>query len=112
VESVDFESTGAWESWDSSVVTLRLPAGASAITIASLTKDGGPNIDRIEFVNKNAVIPVNPGDSVVGDSGTTVLQRIPVRSNTLRNGGRNFLVNGRSAGALKNRASKIRIYTK
>ena len=112
VESVDFESTGAWESWDSSTVTLRLPAGASAITIASLTKDGGPNIDRIEFVNKNAVIPVNPGDSVVGDSGTTVLQRIPVRSNTLRNGGRNFLVNGRSAGALKNHASKIKIYSK
>ncbi len=112
VESVDFESTGAWESWDSSVVTLKLPAGASTITIASLTKDGGPNIDRIEFVNKNAVIPVNPGDSVVGDSGTTVLQRIPVRSNTLRNGGRNFLVNGRSAGALKNRASRIRVYTK
>ena len=112
VESVDFESTGAWESWDSSVVTLKLPAGASTITIASLTKDGGPNIDRIEFVNKNAVIPVNPGDSVVGDSGTTVLQRIPVRSNTLRNGDRNFLVNGRSAGALKNHASKIKIYSK
>lgn len=112
VESVDFESTGAWESWDSSVVTLRLPAGASAITIASLTKDGGPNIDRIEFVNKNAVVPVDPGDSAVGDSGTTVLQRIPVRSNTLRNGGRNFLVNGRSAGALKNRTSRIRVYTK
>ena len=112
VESVDFESTGAWESWDSSTVTLKLPAGASTITIASLTKDGGPNIDRIEFVNKNAVIPVNPGDSVVGDSGTTVLQRIPVRSNTLRNGGRNFLVNGRSAGALKNHASKIKIYSK
>ena len=112
VESVDFESTGAWESWDSSVVTLKLPAGASTITIASLTKDGGPNIDRIEFVNKNAVNPVNPGDSVVGDSGTTVLQRIPVRSNMLRNGGRNFLVNGRSAGALKNHASKIKIYSK
>ena len=112
VESVDFESTGAWESWDSSVVTLKLPAGASAITIASLTKDGGPNIDRIEFVDKNAVVPVNPGDSAVGDSGTTVLQRIPVRSNTLRNDGRNFLVNGRSAGALKNRASRIRVYTK
>lgn len=112
VESVDFESTGAWESWDSSVVTLKLPAGASTITIASLTKDGGPNIDRIEFVDKNAVVPVNPGDSAVGDSGTTVLQRIPVRSNTLRNGGRNFLVNGRSAGALKNHASKIKIYSK
>lgn len=112
VESVDFESTGAWESWDSSVVTLKLPAGASTITIASLTKDGGPNIDRIEFVNKNAVIPVNPGDSVVGDSGTTVLQRIPVRSNTLRNGGRNFLVNGRSAGALKNRSGKIKVYSR
>ena len=112
VESVDFESTGAWESWDSSVVTLKLPAGASTITIASLTKDGGPNIDRIEFVNKNAVIPVNPGDSVVGDSGTTVLQRIPVRSNAFRNGSRNFLVNGRSAGALKNHSGKIKVYSK
>ena len=49
VESVDFESTGAWESWDSSVVTLKLPAGASTITIASLTKDGGPNIDMFAF---------------------------------------------------------------
>ena len=98
VESVDFESTGAWESWDSSVVTLKLPAGASTITIASLTADGGPNIDRIEFVR--------------ADSGTTVLQRIPVRSNAFRNGSRNFLVNGRSAGALKNHASKIKIYSK
>ncbi|SHL76473.1 Arabinogalactan endo-1,4-beta-galactosidase [Fibrobacter sp. UWT2] len=98
VESVDFESTGAWESWDSSVVTLKLPAGASTITIASLTKDGGPNIDRVEFVR--------------ADSGTTVLQRIPVRSNAFRNGSRNFLVNGRSAGALKNHASKIKIYSK
>ena len=112
VESVDFESTGAWESWDSSVVMLKLPAGASTITIASLTKDGGPNIDRIEFVDKNAVIPVNPGDSVVGDSGTTVLQRIPVRSNAFRNGSRNFLVNGRSAGALKNRSGKIKVYSR
>lgn len=98
VESVNFESTGAWETWNSNVVTLKLPAGASAITITSLTADGGPNIDRIEFVR--------------ADSGTTVLQRIPVRSNTLRNGSRNFLVNGRSAGALKNRASKIKIYSK
>lgn len=98
VESVDFESTGAWESWDSSVVMLKLPAGASTITITSLTADGGPNIDRIEFVR--------------ADSGTTVLQRIPVRSNAFRNGSRNFLVNGRSAGALKNHASRIRVYTK
>lgn len=112
VESVNFESTGAWETWNSNVVTLKLPAGASAITITSLTADGGPNIDRIEFVNKNAVIPVNPGDSAVGDSGTTVLQRIPVRSNTLRNGDRNFLVNGRSAGALKNHSGKIKVYSR
>lgn len=112
VESVNFESTGAWETWNSNVVTLKLPAGASAITITSLTADGGPNIDRIEFVDKNAVVPVNPGDSVVGDSGTTVLQRIPVRSNAFRNGSRNFLVNGRSAGALKNRSGKIKVYSR
>lgn len=98
VESVDFESTGAWETWNSNVVTLKLPAGASAITITSLTADGGPNIDRIEFVR--------------ADSGTTVLQRIPVRSNTLRNGSRNFLVNGRSAGALKNHSGKIKVYSR
>ena len=98
VESVNFESTGAWETWNSNVVTLKLPAGASAITITSLTADGGPNIDRIEFVR--------------ADSGTTVLQRIPVRSNTLRNGSRNFLVNGRSAGALKNRSGKIKVYSR
>lgn len=110
VESVDFESTGAWESWDSSVVTLRLPAGASTITIASLTKDGGPNIDRIEFVDKNAVVPVNPGDSVVGDSGTTVLKKIPVRSGMLRKDGRAFYVNGRGVGCQK--ASVIKVYTK
>ena len=98
VESLNFESTGAWETWNSNVVTLKLPAGASAITITSLTADGGPNIDRIEFVR--------------ADSGTTVLQRIPVRSNTLRNGSRNFLVNGRSAGALKNRSGKIKVYSR
>ena len=73
-------------------------APGATSTITSLTADGGPNIDRIEFVR--------------ADSGTTVLQRIPVRSNAFRNGNRNFLVNGRSAGALKNHASKIKIYSK
>ena len=106
VESVDFEPTGAWETWDMNSVTLKMPAGASAITITSLTKDGGPNIDRVEFVGK---IPENQS---VSDSGeTTVLKRIPVRR-SMSAGSRSFYVNGRSVNNLKNRASRIRMYSK
>lgn len=112
VESVDFESTGAWESWDSSVVTLRLPAGASAITIASLTKDGGPNIDRIEFASarETALIGDQNQDSVQTETPQAIARKTLQQNMSLRKNGRAFYVNGRGVGRQK--ASVIKVYTK
>ncbi len=131
VESMDFESTGAWETWNSNEVKLQMPAGVSTVTIASLTKDGGPNIDKIEFVeekkaadDENAsenkqdttetVIPeqqVIPSDSTdSGDHSETLAIQKRLLRQFMKNSGRSFTVNGRAVG--KNHSSKIKLYTK
>lgn len=51
IASVDFGGTGEWTAWKDSSLTLKMPAGVSTITVTSLTADGGPNIDNIEFVS-------------------------------------------------------------
>lgn len=52
IASVNFGGTGEWTDWMDSTVTLKMPAGVSTVTVTSLTADGGPNIDKIEFVSK------------------------------------------------------------
>jgi len=98
VKSLDMPSTGEWTDWNDTIVILNMPAGASAVKIESLTEDGGPNIDKIEFaVTKK-------------ENTTAIAKRILQQNMNLRRSGKTFFVNGRSTG--HNKASHIRIYTK
>ena len=87
VERLDLEPTGEWTAWKDAELTLKIPAGVNALEIVSLTEDGAPNIDKIEFVR--------------GDSGTTVLRKIaPAEVSKVRTG-KQFYVNGRVVNALR-----------
>lgn len=68
-------------------MTLRIPAGVNTLEIASLTEDGAPNIDKIEFVR--------------ADSGTTVLRKIAPAEISKTRTGKQFYVNGRAVNALR-----------
>lgn len=46
-QTLTFESTGAWNVWDTISVAVNLPKGQSKIVIATLGTDG-PNLDQIE----------------------------------------------------------------
>jgi hypothetical protein len=87
VEKLDLEPTGGWTTWNDAELTLKIPAGINTLEIASLTEDGAPNIDKIEFVR--------------GDSGTTVLRRVAPAEVSKARTGKRFYVNGRAVNALR-----------
>ncbi|MBR6855642.1 MAG: glycosyl hydrolase 53 family protein [Fibrobacter sp.] len=98
VKSLDMPSTGEWTDWNDTIVILNMPAGASSVKIESLTEDGGPNIDKIEFI------------AAKKENTTAIAKKILQQNMNLRRSGKTFFVNGRSTG--RNRASYIKIYTK
>ncbi|MCQ2106609.1 MAG: glycosyl hydrolase 53 family protein [Fibrobacter sp.] len=155
IKSESFGSTGEWTDWTTKDITLKLPAGVSNITFTSTTADGGPNMDKIQFVVASipeVVVPADQEnkdpevkepaeqDSTAKDPGTTPADsenknpevdtpETPADSNSstaiaarrieqarsalrLRNDGRIFFVNGRSANSLQRRASRIKVYSK
>ena len=85
VERLDLEPTGGWTTWNDAELTLKIPAGVNTLEIASLTEDGAPNIDKIEFVR--------------ADSGTTVLRKIAPAEVSRARTGKQFYVNGRAVNA-------------
>lgn len=96
VEKLDLESTGGWTTWSDVEMTLKIPAGVNSLTLSSLTADGAPNIDKIEFIQEG--------------NGTTKLQTLR-GFNPLQKSGRSFYVNGRFVDQL-HKASRIRTYEK
>lgn len=98
VKSLDMPSTGEWTDWNDTIVILNMPAGASSVKIESLTEDGGPNIDKIEFI------------AAKKENTTAIAKKILQQNMNLRRSGNTFFVNGRSTR--RNRASYIKIYTK
>ncbi|MDY6331834.1 MAG: glycosyl hydrolase 53 family protein [Fibrobacter sp.] len=98
VKSLDMPSTGEWTDWNDTIVILNMPAGASTVKIESLTEDGGPNIDKIEFI------------AAKKENTTAIAKKILQQNMNLRRSGNTFFVNGRSTR--RNRASYIKIYTK
>ncbi|MBS7272046.1 MAG: family 43 glycosylhydrolase [Fibrobacter sp.] len=87
VERLDLEPTGGWTTWNDAELTLKIPAGVNTLEIASLTEDGAPNIDKIEFVR--------------ADSGTTVLHKVAPAEVSKARTGKRFYVNGRAVNALR-----------
>ena len=99
IESLDLDVTGEWSNWKSKEFSLTLPAGKSIVTFKSLTDEGAPNIDKIEFVKL--------------EKTTGIAQRITSRHDVnMRGNSRYFYVNGRSMNTLQRKASKIRVYSK
>jgi glucose/arabinose dehydrogenase len=60
--SVDFASTGSWESWDAATQTLNLEAGSNVIRLEA-SGDSGPNIDYLRITNDAA------GEDTTGGGG-------------------------------------------
>jgi hypothetical protein len=46
-QTVDFPSTGNWDTWADVNVTVTLNAGTNAIRATATTANGGPNLDRV-----------------------------------------------------------------
>lgn len=112
VENLSLPSTGEWTSWTSVEFSLTLPKGKSLVKIASLTDDGTPNIDKLEYV-------IAGNDGAASDSTTQAIlkRRLEQNRDNLRmhNGGRAFFVNGRavrgnSAESVGNAPSRYRVY--
>ncbi|WP_295068899.1 family 43 glycosylhydrolase [uncultured Fibrobacter sp.] len=110
-ESLDLDVTGEWSNWKSKEFSLTLPAGKNIITFKSLTDEGAPNIDKVEFVkneeNKDSS-DVKPQEETIG-----IAQRITPRHDVnIRGNSRYFYVNGKSMNTQHHKASKIRVYSK
>ena len=111
VESLDLDVTGEWTDWKSKEFSLTLPAGKSIVTFKSLTDEGAPNIDKVEFVKteENKVSSdVKSQEKTIG-----IAQRItPHHDVNMHKNSRYFYVNGRSMNTLQRKASRIRVYSK
>lgn len=53
VASQNFAGTGTWTTWNTAVVQISVSQGNNIITLASLTADGGPNIDELVLASEN-----------------------------------------------------------
>ena len=59
---IDFNSTGAWTTWDTGSIVVKLKEGENTIKLISTTENGGPNLDYVELVktDKEAAEPITP----------------------------------------------------
>lgn len=46
-DDVAFPGTGAWTTWRTAAVSVRVNAGANTVRATAVTADGGPNVDRL-----------------------------------------------------------------
>ena len=49
-ETLTFEATESWTTWDTWSIASRLPAGASYFTFATIGGNDGPNLDQLELI--------------------------------------------------------------
>lgn len=79
-----FEKTGAWSTWKTQEVSLKLTAGENSVKFATLDGKDGPNIDQFDvtLVKEIATPDTTKKDTAVGDtsSGDTSKTGIPVLS--------------------------------
>lgn len=59
IESVDFETTGNWTTWDSKELCLSLHTDSSIITLETVNGADGPNVDKLFFVPIPSVKELN-----------------------------------------------------
>ncbi len=56
VQSLSFETTGAWSTWASKTVTVTLPSGSSTIRVSPTTSGGLPNIDYFDVTTSDTPV--------------------------------------------------------
>ena len=80
-----FEKTGAWSTWKTQEVSLKLTAGENSVKFATLDGKDGPNIDQFDvtLVKEIAASDTTKKDTAVGDTSsgdTTKPDAIPLLS--------------------------------
>lgn len=54
--SLDFNSTGAWTTWNESYIVVNLNHGTNLIKATAITSDGGPNVDYLKVTSTNDTV--------------------------------------------------------
>lgn len=80
-----FEKTGAWSTWKTQEVSLKLSAGENGVKFATLAEKDGPNIDQFDvtLVKEITAPDTSKKDTAVGDTSsgdTTKPDAIPLLS--------------------------------
>lgn len=67
-----FEKTGAWNTWKTQEVLLKLSAGENGVKFATLAEKDGPNIDQFDvtLVKEIATPDTSKKDTAVGDTSS------------------------------------------
>lgn len=52
IDSMDFNSTGAWNTWKNNGIIVRLNSGINIVRTTATTGEGGPNIDYLELLTQ------------------------------------------------------------
>jgi chitinase len=59
-QTINFPSTGNWDTWADVNVTVTLSAGTNAVRATATTVNGGPNLDRVRVTGGTPPPPPNP----------------------------------------------------
>lgn len=97
IDSLDLSVTSAWTDWTEKTFSLGLPEGKSILTFKSLTADGAPNLDRIEYVIEDV---------------TAIRKRNISAGLKMRKNARAFYINGRAVNENRPLPSKMKVYLK
>ena len=63
-----FEKTGAWSTWKTQEVSLKLTAGENSVKFATVGGKDGPNIDQFDVTLVKAAADTSKKDTAVGDT--------------------------------------------
>ncbi|MDD7298826.1 MAG: family 43 glycosylhydrolase [Fibrobacter intestinalis] len=97
IDSLDLSVTSDWTDWTEKTFSLGLPEGKSILTFKSLTADGAPNLDRIEYVIEDV---------------TAIRKRNISAGLKMRKNARAFYINGRTVNENRPLPSKMKVYLK
>lgn len=97
IDSLDLSVTSDWTDWTEKTFSLGLPEGKSILTFKSLTADGAPNLDRIEYVIEDV---------------TAIRKRNISAGLKMRKNARAFYINGRAVNENRPLPSKMKVHLK
>jgi uncharacterized lipoprotein NlpE involved in copper resistance len=63
--TVDFPSTGTWDTWATATVPVSLGAGSQSVRLTSTTINGGPNVDSLTVVSAPQAVSYQAEDATI-----------------------------------------------